>query len=277
MPRLALLLAKPMRQTPTHETRRFRSRDQLVVGQRARDAVARTVPRARRRAATRSCSSSATCRTTRRTAICGAARRHGCACIASWDDDARSVARARAGGCGRRDGHVVLSRRAGGRASWCWTRAPASHVFYDLDTPVTLERARARRAPVAYLGRATGSADYDLVLSYTGGALARRAARSPRRAARRAAVRQRRSGRPSPGRADGRVPRRSVVPRHLRRRSAGRRGAAVHRAGAAAARTRGSCSAGRSIRPTFRGRRTCSTCGTCAPDQHPGVLLLVAR
>lgn len=41
-------------------------------------------------------------------------------------------------------------------------------VFYDLDTPVTLERLRAG-LPVPYIGPA-GLADFDLVLSYTGGA-----------------------------------------------------------------------------------------------------------
>jgi spore maturation protein CgeB len=40
-------------------------------------------------------------------------------------------------------------------------------VFYDLDTPVTLERVRAGE-PVDYIGP-QGLADYDLVLSYTGG------------------------------------------------------------------------------------------------------------
>ena len=41
-------------------------------------------------------------------------------------------------------------------------------VFYDLDTPVTLERLRAGE-PVPYLPP-QGLADFDLVLSYTGGA-----------------------------------------------------------------------------------------------------------
>jgi spore maturation protein CgeB len=40
-------------------------------------------------------------------------------------------------------------------------------VFYDLDTPVTLERLRAGR-PVTYIGP-RGLGDFDLVLSYTGG------------------------------------------------------------------------------------------------------------
>jgi spore maturation protein CgeB len=41
-------------------------------------------------------------------------------------------------------------------------------VFYDLDTPVTLDALRAGE-PVAYIG-ARGLRDFDLVLSYTGGA-----------------------------------------------------------------------------------------------------------
>jgi spore maturation protein CgeB len=41
-------------------------------------------------------------------------------------------------------------------------------VFYDLDTPVTLERLRAG-LPVPYIGP-RGLVDFDLVLSYTGGA-----------------------------------------------------------------------------------------------------------
>ena len=40
-------------------------------------------------------------------------------------------------------------------------------AFYDLDTPITLERLRAGQS-VPYLG-ARGLADFDLVLSYTGG------------------------------------------------------------------------------------------------------------
>jgi len=43
----------------------------------------------------------------------------------------------------------------------------ALRVFYDLDTAVTLDRL-ARGEPVAYIGP-RGLADYDLVLSYTGG------------------------------------------------------------------------------------------------------------
>ncbi|WP_225769944.1 glycosyltransferase [Inquilinus sp. Marseille-Q2685] len=41
------------------------------------------------------------------------------------------------------------------------------HVFYDLDTPVTLERLEQGQ-PLTYLGP-RGLADFDIVLSYTGG------------------------------------------------------------------------------------------------------------
>src|SRR3954454_21482375 len=41
-------------------------------------------------------------------------------------------------------------------------------IFYDLDTPVTLSRLKLGEA-LAYIG-ARGLADFDLVLSYTGGA-----------------------------------------------------------------------------------------------------------
>jgi len=45
--------------------------------------------------------------------------------------------------------------------------APALHIFYDLDTPVTLGRL-TRGEEVDYIGP-RGLADFDLVLSYTGG------------------------------------------------------------------------------------------------------------
>jgi spore maturation protein CgeB len=46
--------------------------------------------------------------------------------------------------------------------------APALHLFYDLDTPVTLSQLAEGRA-VTYIGP-NGLAPFDLVLSYTGGA-----------------------------------------------------------------------------------------------------------
>jgi spore maturation protein CgeB len=46
--------------------------------------------------------------------------------------------------------------------------SPAVRLFYDLDTPVTLEHLK-RGKPVAYLGPG-GLIGFDLVLSYTGGA-----------------------------------------------------------------------------------------------------------
>ncbi len=48
----------------------------------------------------------------------------------------------------------------------CGSRAPA-RIFYDMDTPVTLERARAGET-VEYIGP-RGLADFDLALSFTGG------------------------------------------------------------------------------------------------------------
>jgi spore maturation protein CgeB len=46
--------------------------------------------------------------------------------------------------------------------------SPGLHVFYDLDTPVTLARLSAGE-PVGYIGE-YGLSPFDLVLSYTGGA-----------------------------------------------------------------------------------------------------------
>ena len=47
------------------------------------------------------------------------------------------------------------------------TSNPRLRVFYDLDTPVTLECLSTGR-PLSYIGP-RGLADFDLVLSYTGG------------------------------------------------------------------------------------------------------------
>jgi spore maturation protein CgeB len=55
---------------------------------------------------------------------------------------------------------------AGDLMTECVSRAPK--VFYDMDTPITLENLREGR-PVPYIG-ARGLRDFDLVLSYTGGA-----------------------------------------------------------------------------------------------------------
>ncbi|MFN7141006.1 MAG: glycosyltransferase [Limisphaerales bacterium] len=62
--------------------------------------------------------------------------------------------------------------------SYCVDALPATDLvltsratlktFYDLDTPVTLENLQSNR-PVSYVGE-RGFADFDLVLSYTGGA-----------------------------------------------------------------------------------------------------------
>ncbi len=58
-------------------------------------------------------------------------------------------------------------RTASPRPTWCSPRTHAS-VFYDLDTPVTLDHLRCGQ-PVEYIGP-RGLRDFDLVLSYTGGA-----------------------------------------------------------------------------------------------------------
>jgi spore maturation protein CgeB len=50
----------------------------------------------------------------------------------------------------------------------CDEARDAVKVFYDMDTPITLENVRAQR-PVAYIGP-RGLRDFDLVLSFTGGA-----------------------------------------------------------------------------------------------------------
>jgi spore maturation protein CgeB len=64
---------------------------------------------------------------------------------------------------------MVTSFCPDGRAASAEVRAARSEVrcFYDLDTPVTLERL-GRQEPVLYLP-AGGLGDFDLVLSYTGG------------------------------------------------------------------------------------------------------------
>ncbi len=52
-------------------------------------------------------------------------------------------------------------------ASLAVLNSKTHHVFYDLDTPVTLDHLQ-RKEPIAYIG-AGGLADFDLVFSYTGG------------------------------------------------------------------------------------------------------------
>ncbi|HEX2638153.1 MAG TPA: glycosyltransferase [Gemmatimonadales bacterium] len=63
---------------------------------------------------------------------------------------------------------VVTSYCPDGVAAAAAIDTPALRVFYDLDTPMTLDRLRAG-LPVPYIGP-RGLADFDLVLSYTGGA-----------------------------------------------------------------------------------------------------------
>ena len=139
----------------------------------------------------RSSSSSATCPTTPRIAICTELPRRRAGALSRLGGDrapraARELARRR-----RRHGHVLLpGRRRRRRELVLEPRAPL-RVFYDLDTPVTLARLARRRAGRLPRPRA-GLRDFDLVLSYTGGARARRAARrgSARGASRRSTARR---------------------------------------------------------------------------------------
>lgn len=65
---------------------------------------------------------------------------------------------------------MVTSYCADGLAAteWLLSSRARRRVFYDLDTPVTLERLR-NAEPISYLGP-RGLRDFDLALSYTGGA-----------------------------------------------------------------------------------------------------------
>src|SRR5690606_10256976 len=84
----------------------------------------------------------------------------------AWEDVRGSARRYLA------DADVAMVARdcAGGvaAAALVLSAAPGRRVFYDLDTPVTLEALR-RGEPVAYIA-ADGLGDFDVVLSYTGGA-----------------------------------------------------------------------------------------------------------
>src|SRR5436190_10363004 len=83
---------------------------------------------------------------------------------ASWDE-----VRAHAvGDLADADAGIVTSFCPDARAAEAiLVESTARRVFYDLDTPVTLERLE-RGEPVFYIGP-RGLVDYDLVLSYTGG------------------------------------------------------------------------------------------------------------
>ena len=130
--------------------------------------------------------------------------------------------------------------------------------------------AGARRA--RGLSARDGLADFDLVLSYTGGAGARRAAQRARRAPRGAALRLGRSGAAPAGLARPALPGRTLLYRHLRRRPADGAGAAAGRARAGAAGRRGSSSPARSIRRIFPGRRTSGSSATCRrPSIRPSI------
>jgi spore maturation protein CgeB len=85
---------------------------------------------------------------------------------ASWEDNARDAAAALQSA----DVAMVTSYCPHGREATdliAGSRVPLK-CFYDLDTPITLERL-ARGEEVSYLGP-RGLADFDLVLSFTGGA-----------------------------------------------------------------------------------------------------------
>jgi spore maturation protein CgeB len=83
----------------------------------------------------------------------------------AWDD-ALAAARAELDGA---DAAIVTSYCPDGvAASDLVLSANARSVFYDLDTPVTLDRL-GRGQPVEYISP-RGLRDFDLVLSYTGGA-----------------------------------------------------------------------------------------------------------
>ena len=139
--------------------------------------------------------------------------------------------------------------------------AASARVFYDLDTPVTLDRLAAGDRP-GYLPP-QGLGGFDLVLSYTGGeALAR--LRSPAwRAARGAALRQRGPGRASAGRGRGGVPGRPLLSRAPTRRTGRRRwnGSSWRRRGGCP--NAASSSAARFTRRISRGPRTSSFSATC--------------
>ena len=131
-----------------------------------------------------------------------------------------------------RHGHLLLPRRGRRRRSRP-RRRRAGAVFYDLDTPVTLDRLAAGE-PV-YLPPQTGLAGFDLVLSYTGGealdALRDAAWRAARRRRSMAAWTPTRIGRSPPWRGSAPT---SPISGPTRRTGSGA-GTALRGAGAAAA------------------------------------------
>ncbi len=137
----------------------------------------------------------------------------------------------------------------------------AVRVFYDLDTPVTLSRLD-RGESLSYVGP-RGLHDFDLVLSYTGGAALDRLRAETRRAPGRAALRACRPGDPPADGGTARFRCRPFLSRHLCGRPSGGARGAVRRAGAAATRStlphRRRPVSGR----TFLGRRTSSSSATC--------------
>ena len=89
----------------------------------------------------------------------------GTLCLYSSWEDAVSLARRH---LSEADAAIVTSYCADGiAASELALSSPVLRVFYDLDTPVTLARLRSGEG-LSYIGP-RGLADFDLVLSYTGG------------------------------------------------------------------------------------------------------------
>ena len=153
--------------------------DHLVLGQRPRHDLPRPAARAAPRAATRCCSSSATCPGTRAhrdlpsPPFCATRLYRGL-------DELRGALRA----ARSREADLVIvgSYVPDGVAVGDWVhahRARASTAFYDIDTPVTL--AELARGDARYLAPEL-IPRFDLYLSFTGGPTLRRLERELRRA-----------------------------------------------------------------------------------------------
>ena len=233
---------------PGIDDRRPRAVDHVVVGQRPRDDLPRRSCASWPRAATTSCSSSATCRGTRRTATCRS-RRTAARALREPATSSRAL---------RRRGARRRSRRSSARTcprasrSATGSRATARGVtaFYDIDTPVTLAALAARR-PASTSRRA-------LIPRYS-----TCTSRSP--AGRRCARLERELGAPARaaavllGRSRAVLSRRRRqtalgprLPGHLQRRPPARARAPAARAGARAGRRAASSSPARSTRTTSR-------------------------
>ncbi len=188
---------------------------------------------------------------------------------ADWDE-VRARARARAGRCGRGDGHLLLPGRRRRRRRWSCEAPRPLAVFYDLDTPVTLGAARGRRRQRRYIGpRGLGAL--------------RSRAELHRRRARWTRLRDRLGARrvaPLYGHVDPDVHRPAAPGRRLRcrpvlsRHLCGRTGrpaleTLLHRAGAAPAATRRFVIGGRAVSAGFPLDATTST--SCAICRRPSI------